>query len=157
MPTDEGSSVSFKIKNVGLNSEGSFSGLGGTIVFDPANPGKAVFNVTIKATSINTDNNMRDNHLRKESYFDVEHYPTIKFVSGSVRAGKKAGSYEVTGNLTIKETTKEISFPFTAEQKGDGYLFQGEFKINRKDYGVGGTSTLSNELTVRLSVQTKKG
>ena len=157
VPVEEGSSVKFTIKNLGFNSDGSFTGLEGKIDFDPANPGKALFDVSIKATSINTDNNMRDNHLRKDSYFDVEHYPKISFVSSSVKASKKEGEYVMEGKLTIKKTTKDISFPFTAERKGEGFLFNGSFRINRKDFEVGGSSTLSNELTVTLSVLAKKG
>jgi polyisoprenoid-binding protein YceI len=62
------------------------------------------------------------------------------------------------GNLTIKGVTKEIKFPFLYIPKEDGYLFQGEFEINRRDFGVGGKSlSLSDDLKVELSVLAKKG
>ena len=154
--TDQGSTVKFRIKNFGLNSEGSFSGLKGHIGFDPGNLSGAAFEVSIDAASVNTDNETRDKHLRKEEYFDVQNHPRISFVSTSVKTAGKDGAYTMTGRLTIKETTKDISFPFTASRKGDDYLFTGEFKIDRKDYKVGGSSTLSNGLTVILSVLAKK-
>jgi len=86
----------------------------------------------------------------------VKKYPRIHFVSTKIASGKKAGTFFVTGNLTIKATTKEISFPFTAQPQTDGFLFNGEFKINRRDYDVGGGGTISNDLTVKLGVIAKK-
>src|SRR5438445_4759133 len=98
---------------------------------------------------------MRDNHLRKEEYFDVQNYPRIRFVSTSVTVDKNA-HFTVTGQLTIKNTTKEISIPFTTTPKDGGYIFTGEFKLNRKDFQVGGSSTISNTLTVYFSVFARK-
>ena len=99
---------------------------------------------------------MRDNHLRSEDYFDVKNYPRIHFVSSRITPAKKAGTFFVSGNLTIKETTKEISFPFTAQPQADGFLFNGEFKINRRDFKVGGSGTISNDLLVKMEVVAKK-
>lgn len=155
-PVDQGSSVTFEIRNFGLNSKGSFSGLEGRISFDPKDPSKSSFDVSVSAASVNTDNNMRDEHLKKESYFDVEKYPRIRFVSTSVSGPDKNGKYTISGRLTIKKTTKDIYFSFTATPNGDDYLFKGDFQINRKDFEIGGTSTLSNGLTVFLSVLGKK-
>jgi polyisoprenoid-binding protein YceI len=152
LPVDEGSTISFKIKNFGINSEGSFKGLQGTIVFDPQNVGADSFDVSIDAASVNTDNNMRDEHLRKEAYFDVEKYPRIRLVSSAVAVVDRNGHYRLTGKLTIKGTTKEISFPFLAAPAGEDYIFKGEFSIKRRDFDVGGASTLSNDLTVSLTV-----
>jgi|SRR5882757_257725 len=155
-PTDQGSTVTFKIKNFGFGVDGSFTGLQGKIVFDPKDPGKASFDVSIDAATVNTDNGSRDGHLKKEDYFDVQNHPRIRFVSTSVTPSGKNGSYTIAGKLTIKATTKDISFPFTATPKGDDYLFNGEFTINRKDFGVGGSSTISNSLTVSMAVLAKK-
>lgn len=149
--TDEGSSIKFTIKNFGIETGGSFTGLEGSISFDPNNLSKDSITLSVDANSINTDNNMRDNHLRKEEYFDVEHYPRIRFVSGSVTVDKNA-HFTVTGQLTIKNTTKEVSIPFTAVSRDSGYIFTGELKLNRKDFKVGGTSTISNALTVQFTI-----
>ena len=155
-PAGQGSSVTFKIRNLGFNVDGSFSGLQGKILFDPKDPGKASFDVSIDAATVNTDNDSRDGHLKKEDYFDVQNYPRIRFVSTGITPSGKSGSYTMAGKLTIKTTTKDISFPFTATPQGDDYLFNGEFSINRKDFGVGGSSTISNSLTVVLAVLGKK-
>jgi polyisoprenoid-binding protein YceI len=156
LPVDEGSTIGFKIRNFGINSEGSFKGLQGVIVFDPQNVGADSFDVSIDAASINTDNSMRDDHLRKEAYFDVGKYPRIRFVSTAVTMVDRNGHYKVTGKLTIKSTTKDISFTFSATPAGDDYIFKGSFTINRRDFDVGGASTLSNELTVDLTVLARR-
>jgi polyisoprenoid-binding protein YceI len=155
-PEDQGSSVQFKIRNLGFNVNGSFNGLDGNIQFDPNNLTASNFDVSIDANTVNTDNNMRDNHLRKETYFDVKNYPRIHFVSTKITESNKSGILFIFGKLSIKNQTKDISFPFTATLSNEGYLFKGTFKINRKDFGVGGTSTISDDLEVSLNILSKK-
>jgi polyisoprenoid-binding protein YceI len=155
-PIDSASEVTFKIKNLGFNTGGSFSGLGGTIKFTPDNPDGCSFDVYVDANTVNTGVDMRDNHLRSEDYFDVKNHPQIRFVSVKVTGTKKSGTLFVSGKLTIKGITKDISFPFTAEAIKDGYLFNGEFRLNRRDFKVGGGSTVSDNLTVLLKVVARK-
>ncbi len=157
VPYAEGSSVTFAIKNFGLNVNGSFTGLQGSVVFNPANPGTAYFNVTVDVGSVNTGNNSRDGHLKKEDYFNSPAFPKISIVSTKITNAGKAGSYLFDGIVTIKGKAKNISFPFTAAAAGDGYLFDGSFKINRRDFKVGGNSlVLSDVLTVNLKIKTTK-
>ena len=147
-PVDSNNSVTFTIKNFGINSIGEFKGLKGTINWEPENPAASYFNVSVDAATINTDINSRDNHLRSEEYFNVAKYPTINFVSTAVSPGN------VTGNLTIKGVTKQISVPFTITPSGSTYIFEGSFTINRRDFGVGGNSmVLSDDAKVHLKVQ----
>jgi polyisoprenoid-binding protein YceI len=153
-PIDTGSTVQFKIKNFGLNVSGSFTGLGGNIHFDPGKPGDGVFDVSIDANSINTGIDMRDNHLRNDNYLDTKRFRRIRITSTKISPDKK-GTLFFTGNLTIKNKTKTISFPFTAEQVNGGYIFRGAFKINRKDFDIGGSSTISNEMEILLNVFAK--
>jgi len=156
-PTDEGSEVKFKIKNFGVNVGGSFSGLKGKIIFNPENLATSEFAVTIDTKTINTGIDQRDNHLRKEEFFDAEKFPNIQFASTKITTSTNNDYLFVFGKLTIKDVTKEVSFPFKATKKADDYLFEGEFKINRRDYNVGGGSiTMADELTVNLSVLGKK-
>jgi polyisoprenoid-binding protein YceI len=156
-PLEKGSKVEFKIKNFGFNVTGSFSGLEGDIKFDPSKPENGKFDVSIDAATVNTDNNARDHHLKEESYFDVQKFPRIHFVSTKLSGGdKNGGSYKVTGNLTIKGKTKEISFPFTATESAGGLLFKGSFPLNRREFDVGGSSTISDHLEVMLTVQAEK-
>jgi polyisoprenoid-binding protein YceI len=155
-PVDKESTLDFKIGNFGFDVKGSFTGFKGDINFDPQNMVNNSFDVTIDAATVNTDNNSRDQHLRGESYFDVKNYPTIHFVSSKITSAGKENAFTAYGKLTIKGKSMDISIPFTARPGTDGYLFKGSFKINRKDFGVGGTSTISNELEVTLNVLAKK-
>lgn len=155
-PVDEGSSVKFRIKNFGFNVTGLFKGLLGTIQFNPDNLQASSVDVTVQAKSVNTGIDMRDNHLRKEEYFDVKKYPVLRFVSMKITPSSKSGTLFIFGKLTIKNVTREISFPFTAVPQQDGYLFSGEFKVNRIDFGVGESSSVGNNLTVMLKVFAKK-
>lgn len=157
-PVEEESSVKFKIKNFGFNTvTGSFKGIQGTITFTPENPGASSMNVTVDSKTVNTGINLRDNHLRKEEYFDVKKHPSIRLVSSRITQTSKTGTFFMTGKLTIKNVTREISFPFTAEPQQGGYMFSGEFKINRIDFAVGESSSVSDNLTVILKVLARKG
>lgn len=156
LPIDEGSSIKFSIKNFGFSTVGRFTGLKGKIQFDINNTAAASFVVTVETASVNTDNNTRDRHLRKDDYFDATKYPLIGFRSVSVTKDA-AGKLLITGNLTIKDITKQISFPFTAVAQNNGYLFSGSFTINRRDFGVGGNSmVLADNLQVSLNIFAKK-
>lgn len=155
-PVDTESSVNFTIKNLGINVTGKFTGLSGLINFDPANLAESKFSVSVNAGTVDTDIKARDNHLKKEDYFYVEKHPRISFISKNITL-EGAGQYKITGILEIKGIGKEISFPFTANPLADGYVFKGGFKINRKDFKVGGKSLiLSDQLSVNLSVLARK-
>jgi polyisoprenoid-binding protein YceI len=156
-PVDDGSSVKFKIKNFGFNTvTGTFKGINGTIKFTPENLGISSMDVTVDAKSVNTGINLRDNHLRKQEYFDVKNYPAIRFVSSKIATSSKSGTLFMFGKLTIKNVTRDISFPFTVVPQEGGFLFTGEFKINRIDFGVGESSSVSDNLTVILKVLARK-
>ena len=155
-PVNEQSSVKFRVKQFGFNVTGSFTGLQGSIKFSPQELQASHFDVTIQSDSINTGIDLRDNHLRKPDYFDVKKYPVIHFVSGRITNSTKAGTLFITGKLTIKNVTRDISFPFTAVPQEDGYLFTGEFKINRLDFGVGESSSVGDNVTVTLKVFARK-
>lgn len=156
-PTDAGSKVRFVIKNFGINTGGTFEGLSGTVTFDPAKLASCSFDVSVDSKSVDTDMEARDNHLRKEEYFDVEKYPKITFKSSRISATNKAQYLYVFGTITIKGVSKEVEFPFTYTSKDGGYLFEGNFKLNRRDFNVGGKSfSMSDELSVELSVFAKK-
>jgi polyisoprenoid-binding protein YceI len=152
-PVAKESGIQFSLRNFGFKTGGTLAAPEGDILFNPDDPSKSSFRITIKSESINTDNNSRDNHLREEDYFNVKKYPLIRFESTRVRAANKKGDYEAVGTLTIKDKSKEITLPFKAEKRGNGYLFTGSFKMNRRDFDVGGSSTISNDLTVEIKVQ----
>jgi polyisoprenoid-binding protein YceI len=154
-PVDDGSKVHFVIKNFGINTGGDFTGLKGEITFSPDDLSSAKFNVSVSAATVDTDNPMRDKDLISPAYFDVAKYPEIKIVSTKIEKTNKttSGFYYFTGNLTMHGITKTISFPFQADKQKDGFLFTGEFEINRVDFGVGEKSVvLGSKVIVSLSV-----
>jgi polyisoprenoid-binding protein YceI len=156
VPVEDQSSIKFRIKNLGFNVTGSFKGLQGKINFNPDNLAASAMEVTVQAKSVNTGIDMRDNHLRKEEYLDVKNFPLIRFVSTKITPSSKSGTLFMFGKLTIKNVTREISFPFTAVPQLDGFLFTGEFRINRIDFGVGESSGIADNLTLLLKVFAKK-
>ena len=156
LPNDDGSKLHFVIKNLGFTTGGDITGLKGNIIFDAKNTAKCFFDVTVSVRTIDTDNGKRDEHLKKEEYFDATQYPTIHLVSTKIVAGTDLKHFIFNGNLTIKNITKPISFPFTAEGKAGGALFVGYFEINRIDFGVGKESfSLSNKVKITLNAFAK--
>lgn len=152
-PIDAESKVQFVIKNFGIKVDGELKGIKGSISFDPSELNNSNFNVSVNASTINTDNTARDKHLKKADYFHVEQFPLISFVSTKITQLKIAGQYKVAGNLTMKGTTKPIEFDFTANPSNKGYQFKGAFTINRLDFKVGGNSLpLADNLTVQLDI-----
>lgn len=156
-PTDAGSSVHFTIKNFGLKVGGDFTGLKGSIIFNPKALATSTINVSVDANSINTDNGSRDKHLRKEEYFNVVKFTTLSFVSSKITESTVAGRFFMIGNLTIKGVTKAVQFGFSATATDVGYKFSGEFEINRRDFGVGGSSSvMADKLKIKLDITAKK-
>ncbi len=120
---------------------GAFNDFEGAATIDGAAPEKSTVALTIQVASIDTRNNQRDEHLRNNDFLDVENHPTITFTSTSVKHDG-GNDFEVTGDLTIRGVTKEITFPleFTGSATdpfGNARIgFEGSVAINRKDYGV---------------------
>ncbi len=154
-PIEKESTIGFKIKNLGFSIGGFFSGLKGDIRFDPMHLPDAVFDILIDVNSVNTDNSMRDDHLRKESFFDTKNYPTMHFVSTKIGNSNKANTFFIFGKLTIKNITREISFPFTATPSDRGWVFKGSLVLNRRDFGVGGSGIIADNLEVSLNLSAK--
>jgi polyisoprenoid-binding protein YceI len=156
LPVDAGSKIHFVIKNFGINTGGDFTGMKGDIKFNAAKPGESAFDVTVASKTVDTDNGSRDSHLRDKDYFNVDKYPTIRLQSTKIEGTNKANTYMFTGNLMMKGVTKPVHFLFTARAQNSGYLFAGDFEINRRDFGVGGNSAVLNDnVKVSLSALAK--
>lgn len=154
-PVDSENAVTFVIKNLGINTKGELSGLRGSIEWNEENPTESKFTVSVAVNSINTGIDTRDNHLKREEYFNAEKYPEIKIISSSI--AKSNDGYVMNSVVTIKGITKNVTFPFAVEKKADSYLFSGKFSINRRDFGVGGNSvTMGDNVEVALNVTAKE-
>lgn len=145
------SAVQFKVKHLMIsNVKGVFEKVSGILNLDDKDITKSRVDVTIEAASINTNIKKRDDHLRSADFFDVAKHPTITFTSTKVeKAG--ANKLKVTGNLTIKGTTRpvvldvegltpEIKDPWGSSRRGASATTQ----INRRDFGVNWSATMDN-------------
>lgn len=135
------SSAQFSIRHLMVsNVKGTFTGLKGTIVFDPNKLGASKVEATADATSINTQEPKRDAHLKSPDFFDVEKYPQLVFTSKQFY--REGGKIKVKGDLTLHGVTKEVVFDVegpSAEVKTPmgtrvGATVTGT--VNRKDWGL---------------------
>lgn len=146
--------LTYQIKNMGFTTSGSFSGLTADIKFDKAHLATSTIEAAVEIKTVNSDDDARDEHLRKEDFFDVAHYPKLLMKSVSFQQ-KSGNNYLGKFELTIKGKTKIIDFPFTFVQTGTVGTFKGSFKINRLDFGVGDSSlVLANEATISVTIET---
>ncbi|SDP87076.1 Polyisoprenoid-binding protein YceI [Mucilaginibacter sp. OK268] len=150
------SAISFKIKNMGISCTGVFNGLQADVQFKPADLTGSSITASVETATVNTDNEMRDNHLKSADYFDIATYPKITLKSVSFKH-KSGDNYSGSFNVTIKDKTKLIEVPFTYIETSNIAVFNGSFKINRKDFGVGGNSmVLADEATVTVNTEISK-
>jgi polyisoprenoid-binding protein YceI len=147
------SAITFKIKNLGVTTEGAIGGLQATIHFNAANMASATVEASVDVNTLNTDNSLRDEHIKSDEFFDVVHFPKILLKSVSIKHNS-GNKYTGRFNLTIKNKTNAIDIPFTYTAKGDLMTFNSSFKINRRDYGLGDNSlTLSDEVIISITAE----
>jgi polyisoprenoid-binding protein YceI len=112
--------ITFSIKHMGVSTvRGNLSGVSGDVVWDGKNPATASVNATIDASTLSTNNDARDKHLKSPDFFNVEKFPTITFKSTSIQ--RVQGKLQVTGDLTLAGVTKPVTLDVegpTAPQKG---------------------------------------
>lgn len=120
--------VKFSTKGV----SGTLKGLKGTIVFDALHVADSKFDVTVDVNTISTGIGLRNRHALAADFLNGEKYPTIRFASTKVAPA--GNGFVATGNLTIKDVTREVVIPFTFDGTGDEGVFRGHFEVNRTDY-----------------------
>ncbi len=146
---------------------GNFESFTGTIEV-AADLAKSKIDVTVDTASVNTNATDRDNHLRSGDFFDTENFPTMRFVSTDIK-DLGDGEFEVTGDLTIRDTTRPVTLDTTflgiiSDPWGNGKaMLEATTKINREDWGLTWNATLeaggllvSKEITIELEVQAAK-
>lgn len=136
------STVGFKIKHLMIaNVSGRFNKFNGTFSYDEKTGKLENLEVKADASSIDTNEPKRDNHLKGSDFFDVEKYPSITFVSKTVDYKAKK-PVRIMGNLTIHGQTKPIvlavNFKGSAKDPwgNNRLVFEANSKINRKDFGL---------------------
>jgi polyisoprenoid-binding protein YceI len=166
------SSVEFAVKHMMFTTvRGRFEDVKGTIEADEQNPDASTVNVEIAAASIDTGSPDRDAHLRSADFLDVENHPTLTFrgkrVEGAMK--KEGDTFRVTGDLTIRGTTMEVTLECQYEGTGKdpwGGTRAGAratARIDRRDWGLKWNQALetggilvANEVRIEVEVQAVK-
>lgn len=120
---------------------GSFNTFEGEFYADLEDVSRSHASVILTAASVDTRNTQRDEHLRSADFFDVEKYPAITFESTNIEEIRE-GAYIVTGNLTIRDVTQQITVPLElagvmVDSFGETRAgFEGSRRIKRRDFGL---------------------
>ena len=160
------SSTRFEIRHLFSKVQGDFAEFSGTLEYDPANPAASKVETKIVASSINTNNEHRDNDLKSENFFDVAKYPEISFTSTKVEKVEKG--LKVTGDLTMHGVTKPAVLdveilgtgPHPMIKGGQVAGFSAHTKIDRKDFGIiwnktldSGGTLLGDDVDITLNIE----
>jgi polyisoprenoid-binding protein YceI len=141
----------FSVKHLAISTvRGGFSNVKGMITLDDADVSKSTVDVTIDVSTVDTRQPDRDKDLKSDKFFDVAHYPAMTFKSKKVeQAG--AGKLKITGDLTIRGTTKEVvlevegpTAPVKDPWGNQRAAATAATKINRQDFGVKWNATMDN-------------
>jgi polyisoprenoid-binding protein YceI len=163
--------VSFSVKYMGYAQvKGNFADFSGTFRYNPDDISKTSVSFSVDVASIDTNLEWRDNDLKSDQWFDAEKFPKITFISTS--AGETDEGLQITGNLTIKDVTKEVTIPMNpasgilSDIRGDAQvIFSGSYTLDRTEYGIKGErwsrvkegiAGVANEVTVEFSMLGKQ-
>lgn len=141
------STIGFKVKHLMISTvKGQFNDFNGAVIANDDAFTDASVNFTAQTSSISTNNADRDGHLKSPELFDAEQFPTLTFTSTSFV--KTSEGFDVTGNITIKGITKQL----TLKAKLCGIImgmygkrvaaFELSGSINRMDFGVAWNAAL---------------
>lgn len=156
----EASSLSFGYSQMNVKMDGSFAEMKATeFNFDPTDPAAAKVAIEVSLASIDAGYAEANAELEKEEWLALSAHPLASFKSNKVE-DLGGGSYQVTGDLSIKGSTKEVTAPFTFKEEGGAGVFDGSFTFERADFGVGegqwkDFSIVANEIEITFHVVAK--
>lgn len=110
--------------------KGTIKGFQSNTSIDFDHPENSTFEGSVAVETLDTDNGLRNWHLKRGKYFNEDDYPRISFRSTTV--SEKDNTYIVTGNLSLKGTTKSLKINFTRK----GNQLEGKTFIYTSDYGI---------------------
>lgn len=159
------SSVGFTVSHMTISKvRGRFNDFSGELNFDGKDLKSGSIAFTVKVSSIDTDDEDRDGHLKSDDFFNAETYPDISFKSKKVIPGE-GEEFKLVGDLTIRDITKEVTFDCEyhgmIEMKGSKKGgFSAETTINRHDFKVafnraleGGGLVVGNDVKLSLELE----
>jgi polyisoprenoid-binding protein YceI len=154
-----GTDVRFTVTKLGYEDVvGHFREFNADIRYDAANPERSVVQWRVRIASVETGATNRDRSLQMPEYFDAARYPEMTFMSRSVRRISD-DALQVTGDLTIRGITKQITIPVRASTQQGRRTFVTDFTLDRYDYDVRGGSVMGRLIgrTVRVHLAAVEG
>jgi polyisoprenoid-binding protein YceI len=155
------SSLAFVYKQMNVPMDGSFKRFKSQLVFDPAKPAAGSAQFEIDVASIDTGSPEGNDEVAGKLWFNTKAFPTAKFVSSAI---KPLGNnrFEVSGKMSIKGRTLDVSTPATYRQDGANGVFEGTFVLKRADYGIGegvwaDFGTVANEVQIKFRLLAAAG
>ncbi len=146
--------VAFTIRNAGLGVNGFFERLDASMEFDPASLEQSRISASVDVSTVKTGIELRDKHLLGREYFDAARFPLIRMASKNIKALSR-NKYEGVFTIVVRDVSKDVTVPFSVSRKGRGLLFRSDFRINRRDFGVGKESIiLSDDVDVTVTIVT---
>lgn len=151
------SRVGFGYSQMNVTMDGSFGELKATeFSFDPARPEAAKVVIEVSLGSIDAGYEEANSELAKEEWLALNAHPVASFRSGKVEP-LGDGKFQVTGDLSIKGTTRPVTAPFTFSEAGDTAVFEGSFTFQRADFAVGegqwkDFSIVANDIRINFHV-----
>lgn len=130
------SRIGFTYTQMGVAMNGSFGQLKGQVQFDPAKPEAAKASLTVPLASIQAGSAEANDEVKGKAWFNTAAYPTAQFDTTQVKA-LGGNRYQVSGKLTLKGRSHEVSAPFTLTPQGKAATFEGGFILKRTDFAVG--------------------
>jgi len=146
--------ITFKQMNVPVDAQ--FKKFNAAISYDAAKPENSKANVDIDVASFDLGDPMYNQEVQKKEWFNTAQFPKASFVSTQIKAGA-AGKLDVTGKLTIKGKTSDVSFPLSVKKEGSAQVFEGTLPIKRLTYGIGDgewkdTSIVADDVSIKFRV-----
>jgi polyisoprenoid-binding protein YceI len=150
------SSVAAVFKQLNVPVEAKFRKFTAAIDYDPAKPTAAKATVEIDIPSFDLGDPDYNKEVLKKEWFFAAQFPKASFVSTAITPGA-AGKFTVTGKLTIKGHTAEVSFPLTMKTEAGHQVFDGSLPIKRLTYAIGegewkDTSVVADEVIIKFHV-----
>lgn len=150
------SSVSAVFKQMGVPVEAKFTRFSAQISFDQTKPQEGKASVEIDIPSFDLGDPDYNREVQKKEWFNGSQFPKASFVSTRIQAGAP-GKFDVSGKLTIKGKTADVSFPLSLRKEGDQQIFEGNLPIKRLAFGIGegewkDTSIVADEVVIKFRV-----
>lgn len=153
------SSVSATFKQMNVPVEAPFKTFAAQIDYDAAQPAASKASVEITTASFDIGDDMYNKEVAKKEWFNSAQFPKATFVSTAI-APAGAGKLNVTGKLTMKGKTANVSFPLTVKAEGGNQVFEGQLPIKRLAFNIGegewkDTSMVADEVVIKFRVAAK--